>query len=110
MAYDSQTSASSNRTTKLPPPASSDALAAYYWPHHFEVGPLEPAPFIHRIMTDYGDDDIVGYWINNMSPLYRLFNVCIKYGLKHGSPNKCIEARNFPGVKLWVEKRVNEVG
>jgi hypothetical protein len=100
MTYNSQTWASSSCTTKPPPPASNDVLAAYYWPRHFEVGSVEPAPFIHQIMTDYGDDDIVGHWIQNMSPLYRLYNVCVKYGLEYGSPNKRIELQKFPGVKL----------
>ena len=84
---------------KLPPPVGNDFLAAYYWRHHFETGPVEPSPFIHRMMTDYADQEVVGQWIKNMSPLYKLYNACINYGLNHGSPNKSIEARKFPGVK-----------
>lgn len=83
----------------LHPPASNGDLAAYYWSHHFEVSStVAPAPFIHRIMSDYGGDEIVGQWIKDMSPLYKLYNACISYGLKNGSQSKSMEARGYHGV------------
>ena len=81
------------------PPASNVALVAHYWANHFELcSTVAPAPFIHRIMTDYRNDDIVAEWIRDMSPLYKLYNACTDYGIKNGSPLKSIEARNYPGV------------
>ena len=86
--------------SELPhPPASNKDLAIYYWQNHFEASStLAPAPFIHQVMSDYGNKDVVGQWIRDMSPLYRLYSACIAYGLKNGSPNKSLEARNYPGV------------
>lgn len=81
------------------PPASNVVLAAYYWACHFEqCSSVAPAPFIHRIMTDYGNYDIVAEWISDMSPLYKLYNACINHGINNGSPVKSVEARNYPGV------------
>lgn len=98
-------SSGATNSTKLPPPAPNKALARHYWIHHFEVGPVQPAPFIHRIMTDYSDypDNIVAQWIEDMSPLYKLYNACRDYGVKSGSAAKSFEVRNYPGVEPQTE-------
>jgi hypothetical protein len=96
----------------LPPPPSEkntpkqiaqvhQALAPYYWRHHFERNPCDPASFIDRIMTDYAqhEGDPVGEWVENMSPLYRAYRACLNYGAKGGTPAKSLEAKRYQKVK-----------
>jgi hypothetical protein len=99
-------------TAPLPPPPRNDlpakeisqinrAVSQYYWPRHFEhAASCAPALFIDRIMTDYADhqDDPVGAWIVDMSPIYKVYKVCLKYGTENGSPAKAAEAKTFQGV------------
>ena len=56
-------------------------------------------------MTDYSDypDNIVAQWIEDMSPLYKLYNACRDYGVKSGSAAKSFEVRNYPGVEPQTE-------
>jgi hypothetical protein len=51
-------------------------------------------------MTDYADHekDPVGGWINNMSPIYKAYRACLKYGVENGTPEKEREARGYQGV------------
>jgi hypothetical protein len=109
------TSPTSPRLTSaalLPPPPRRDlpgkeisqinrAVSQYYWPRHFEhATSCAPALFIDRIMTDYADheDDPVGGWIVDMSPIYKVYKVCLKYGTENGSPGKAREAKSLQGV------------
>ena len=72
----------------------------FYYVHHFANGPFDPASFIDRIMTDYADyeQDVVGDWVANMSPLYKLYKACIKYVIEHGSLEISEEARRYQAV------------
>ena len=67
---------------------------------------LDPASFIDRIMTDYADyqGDPVGEWLQNMSPLYKLYKACLKYVVDHGPPEKRTEAARYTGVSSVVFK------
>jgi hypothetical protein len=77
-------------------------IAKYYWPCHFEHNPVDPASFIDRIMTDYANHkrDVVGEWVENMSPLYRAYKACLNFGVKNGTPRKAVEAKQYQGVPL----------
>jgi len=55
-------------------------------------------------MTDHEGEDIVADWINNMSPLYKLYNACIHYGKNNGSSVKSLEARDYTGAIESCEK------
>ena len=61
---------------------------------------MDPASFIDRIMTDYTnyETDVVGEWLENMSPPYKLYKACLQYGVSNGTPAKAIEARQYQGV------------
>ena len=87
---------SSASISRLPP----EFRVPYYWDHHFESVGVKPAPFIHRVMTDYANEEYVAQWIVNMSPLYKTYNKCIDYGKKNGSKERSIEARAYGGVWL----------
>jgi hypothetical protein len=76
-------------------------LARHYWTSHFEPVGVKPAPFIHRIMTDHEEDDVLAEWIIDMSDLYTLYNKCIQWGIKTGSPQRRIEASSYPGVNCY---------
>ena len=78
----------------------NDALREYYWPRHFETGPVDLASFIHRIMTDYADyeRDVVYAWFKDMAPIYKLYSSCLAYGLAWGTPPKATEAKSFQCV------------
>jgi hypothetical protein len=97
--------------SSLPPPPSEHntpkkisqvhrAFAQYYWPRHFEKATCDPASFIDRVLTDYTDHetDPVGDWINNISPIYKAYRACLKYGAENGTPVKAQEARKYQGV------------
>lgn len=75
-------------------------FAEYYWPRHFEVASVDPAMFIDRIMTDYTnyETDVVGEWLENMSPPYKLYKACLQYGVSNGTPAKAMEARQYQRV------------
>lgn len=116
--YERSPSPESSATTHLPmPPTSTDprqqeaavrkGIAKYYWPRHFEHNPVDPASFIHRIMTDYAnyERDVVGEWVEDMSPLYKAYKACLNYGVKNGTPRKAAEAKQYQGVltfSIWV--------
>ena len=76
------------------------AFAKYYWPRHFERGPVDPASFLDRLFTDYTDHerDIIGDWTQNMSPVYKIYKVCLQYGRKNGTPAKAADAKKYQGV------------
>jgi hypothetical protein len=80
--------------------AVNRAFWDYYWPRHFERGPVDPASFIDRVMTDYADHEtnVVGEWVENMSRLYKIYRACLKYGAERGTPNKAAEAKSHQGV------------
>ena len=75
-------------------------FAQHYWPRHFESSPCDPASFFDRIMTDYApvDGDPVGEWLVNMSPIYKVYKACLKYGVENGTPKKSLEAKRYQGV------------
>jgi len=77
-------------------------IAKYYWLRHFEINPVNPAGFFDRIMMDYAhhESDVVGHWIDDMSPLYKSYRACLNYGVKHGTPKKQAEAAQYQGVTL----------
>jgi hypothetical protein len=77
------------------------ALAEYYWLRHFEKAEVDPASFFDRVMTDYADyePDVVGEWLENMSVLYKLYKVCLNYGVSYGTPTKAAQAKSFQGVR-----------
>jgi len=76
------------------------AFAQYYWPRHFERGPADPASFFDRLFRDYANHerDLIGEWTENMSPVYRIYRVCLQYGSKNGTPTKAAEAQTYQGV------------
>ena len=76
------------------------AFAEYYWPRHFERGPVDLASFLDRLFTDYTNHerDYIGEWTQNMSPVYRIYKVCLQYGSKNGTRSKAAEAKNYQGV------------
>jgi hypothetical protein len=80
--------------------AINDALKEYYWPRHFQTGPVDLPSFIHRIMTDYADyeRDVVYAWFKDMSPIYKLYSSCLAYGVAWGTPLKAAEAKSFQRV------------
>ena len=94
----------------LPEPPSSDgtkpqadirgAFALYYWPRHFEQSSVDPVSFVERVFDDFAfcEDDIVGQWLENMSPLYKAYKACLQHGLRKGSPEKQKEVMNFRNV------------
>ena len=51
-------------------------------------------------MTDYMDHetDPLGDWINNMSPIYKVYRACLKHGVKNGMPEKKGETSLYQGV------------
>ena len=61
-------------------------LAQYYWPLHFQKGPVDPASFLDRVMTDYAyyDQSMVLQWTENPSPVYTLYKACLAYAIQHG--------------------------
>ena len=75
-------------------------LAEYYWSRHFENGPLDPAPFLDRLFTDYAtyEGNVVGEWLDNMSPPYKLYKKCLVHCIKNGSPDEQISARTYQKV------------
>lgn len=75
-------------------------IAEYYWRRHFENNSVDPASFIDRMMTDYAnhESDVVGDWVQNMSPLYKSYRACLKYGIDNGTPRKKNEAKQYQGV------------
>ena len=100
-----------NEMQYLPPPPCErntpreisqvhQAFAQYYWPRHFESSQCDPASFFDRIMTDYArvDGDPVGEWLVNMSPIYKVYKACLKYGVENGTPKKALEAKRYQGV------------
>jgi hypothetical protein len=82
--------------------AVNRAFWDYYWPRHFEKGPVDPASFIDRVMTDYADHEtnVVGKWVEDMSRLYKIYRACLNYGAARGTPNKAAEAKSYQGVTL----------
>ena len=79
----------------------SAAFAAYYWPRHFEVGPVDLASFLDRLFRDYTpyqERDLIGEWTADMSPVYRIYKVCLQYGTKNGTPAKAAEAKSYQKV------------
>ena len=61
---------------------------------------MDPASFIDRIMTDYAthERDVVGEWVDDMSPLYKSYRACLNHGVKNGTPRKAAEAKQYQGV------------
>jgi len=115
MSYSSSSRSSSgdlNGTAELPPPPQptdtrqqeavvSAAFAVYYWPRHFETSPIDPASFLRRLFTDYQDyheRDLIGEWTENMSPVYKIYKVCLQYGTKNGTTAKAAAAKRYQGV------------
>ena len=105
------------RFASLPtPPSANDSrqeaarinreFAEYYWPRHFEHSSVDPASFIDRIMTDYAnyESDVVGEWVENMSPIYVLYRACLKFGVERGTPGKAIEAKRYQGVNTGNQR------
>jgi hypothetical protein len=103
------------RALHLPPPPCErntpkqisqihQLLAPYYWRLHFEENPCDPASFLDRIMTDFAvhENDPVGEWIVNMSPLYKAYRACLKYGADNGTPRKALEAKRYQGVSVFL--------
>ena len=82
------------------------AFAEFYYKRHFESGPLDPASFIDQVMTDYAhyDGDVVGDWLINMSPLYKLYKACIKYVVDHGPPQRKNEAQQHQRARSGGDK------
>jgi len=74
--------------------------AKFYYTEHFQNGPLDPASFIDRIMTDYStyELDVLSDWITNMSPLYKLYKTFIKYVIEYGSTERIQEGRQYENV------------
>jgi hypothetical protein len=73
----------------------------YYWPRHFETGPVDPASFLDRILTDYSDyegQDVIGAWLEDWNVPYKLYRSCLQYGATRGSPSKAVEVRAYQGV------------
>jgi hypothetical protein len=94
----------------IPPTDSTDkeeaqirtAFVKYYYQRHFEAGPLDPARFLDQVMTDYAtyQGDVVGKWIDNMSPLYKAYRAGIQYVIQYGSLEKKGEAAQYQGVLI----------
>ena len=82
------------------------AFAEFYYKRHSESGPLDPGSFIDQVMTDYAlyEGDIVGDWLTNMSPLYKLYKACIKYVVDHGPPERKNEAQQYQRVRSSGDK------
>lgn len=74
--------------------------AKFYYTEYFQNGPLDPVSFIDRIMTDYStyEPDVLGDWISNMSPLYKLHKAFINYVIQHGSTERIREGRQYENV------------
>ena len=81
--------------------AVTSAFSKYYWPRYFEQSPVDPASFFERLFADYAnhEQDLIGDWTEDMSPVYRIYKVCLQYGTKNGTPAKAAEARNYQGVR-----------
>ena len=57
-------------------------------------------------MTDYAthESDVVGDWVQNMSPLYKSYKACLKYGIDNGTLRKKIEAKQYQGVSFRIRR------
>jgi len=81
--------------------AVARAFAEHYWPLYFERSPtVDPASFFERLFYDYAnhEQDLIGDWTKDMSPVYRIYKVCLQYGTKNGTSSKGAEAKMYQGV------------